>query len=209
MRTSEDLENVVPTGMEAEDVPNNLEVASFGMGCFWSVEALFGSLKGVYRTRVGYTGGKKKNPTYRAIGDHTETVQIEFKPSEISYSELLDIFLSNHDYGTDRKPQYASRVFYHNQHQKKQADRKLEDREASTTVEEIETFWLAEDYHQKYRLRQYPGLMELFSDYSPEEFIQSFVAMRLNAAVAGSEVTLESFLKDDELEKAKKIVKYR
>jgi peptide-methionine (S)-S-oxide reductase len=210
MRTPEELEEVEPGELEPEEIPENLESTSFGMGCFWGVEALFGSLEDVYRTRVGYTGGKKQNPTYRSLGKHTETTQVLFDPEEISYDRLLEIFFENHDYESSRKAQYASRIFVHTKAQREEAERALKSKSsAATIIEDLETFWLAEDYHQKYRLRQYPDLMALFSDYDPEQFIESVVAAKLNAAVAGNEVDLKRWVPDSRLEKVEKQVQWR
>lgn len=64
------------------------ETAAFALGCFWGAEAQFGCLPGIVYTRVGYAGGTKENPTYHNLGDHTETVQVVYDPSEISYEEL-------------------------------------------------------------------------------------------------------------------------
>ena len=72
------------------------ETALFGMGCFWGPESRFGSLPGVNRTRVGFAGGTTKNPTYRKMGDHTETVEVDYDSSIISYETLLKEFWRNH-----------------------------------------------------------------------------------------------------------------
>jgi len=90
----------------------DVQKAVFGMECFWSPDALFGAQKGVIRTRVGYAGGEKKDPTYRDLGKHTETVLVEYNPEKISYDKLLELFWKNHDYNRKRKPQYASKIFY-------------------------------------------------------------------------------------------------
>ncbi|MFB6190699.1 MAG: peptide-methionine (S)-S-oxide reductase, partial [Candidatus Nanohaloarchaea archaeon] len=79
-----------------------LEKAAFGMGCFWGPDALFGSLEGVVRTRVGYAGGEKKDPTYKDLGNHTETVLVEYDPERIGYEDLLDVFWENHDFRSYR-----------------------------------------------------------------------------------------------------------
>ena len=73
------------------------ETATFALGCFWGPDASFGALEGVVRTRVGYAGGDKVNPTYKMIGDHTETIEIDYDPEVISYTELLEIFFASHD----------------------------------------------------------------------------------------------------------------
>lgn len=162
-----------------------LEKVAFGMGCFWDPDALFGGEKGVVKTRVGYAGGEKENPTYQDLGNHTETVLVKFDPEEISYEELLEIFWENHNYTQSRKPQYASKIFYLNKDQKKLAElAKLEHRQATTTVEELDEFYVAEDYHQKYRLRN-SELMEEFESMNAEEFRDSPLAAKANAVIAG------------------------
>lgn len=171
-----------------KEIPENLETATFSMGCFWGPDALFGGIEGVYRTRVGYTGGEKEHPDYHSLGSHTETVQIDYNPGEISYRELLEIFWANHDYSANRKMQYASRIFYHTERQLELArETKSEvDGNVETRILAAKTFWLAEDYHQKYYLRQHPEAVEEFEEiYSPEEFINSTAAARLNAVAAG------------------------
>lgn len=71
--------------------------ATFALGCFWAPDAYFGATKGVIRTRVGFTGGSKGAPTYRNLGDHTEAIELDYDPNEISYKQLLDIFWEIHD----------------------------------------------------------------------------------------------------------------
>lgn len=191
MRTAEQLRNQLPRKLPIDrKVPGKLETATFSMGCFWGPEALFGSVPGVYRTRVGYTGGVKENPSYRSLGTHTETVQIDYDPSEISFEQLLEIFWDNHNYSRRRKPQYASRIFYHNERQKQLAEETKSERErkdrVATAIKPLETFWVAEDYHQKYYLRIHNDIVEEFEQiYTPEEFINSTTAARLNAVAGG------------------------
>jgi methionine-S-sulfoxide reductase len=168
--------------------PNKTHIAAFGMGCFWGPDALFGAEKGIMRTRVGYAGGDKENPTYSNIGDHTETILLEFNPEKISYSELLDIFWDNHHYSTgNNKNQYASRVFYLNEKQKNQAEKskinKQQREKVATEIQQL-NFTVAEDYHQKYRLR-HSKLMNNFSEMSQDEFRDSRLAAKLNGYVAG------------------------
>jgi len=73
------------------------ETATFALGCFWGPDASFGALEGVVRTRVGYAGGTTEGPTYKMIGDHTETIEIDYDPAVISYRELLEIFFDSHN----------------------------------------------------------------------------------------------------------------
>ncbi len=161
----------------------SLRKAVFGMRCFWKPDALFGSLEGVVRTRVGYAGGSKDNPTYHSLGDHTEVVMVEYDPSEISYDRLLEVFWSSHDHGKKRKSQYASKIFYISEDQEKKA---MESKKANsvTGIERLETFTDAEDYHQKYYLRS-SDLMEEFEELSPEELKDSELAAKANGFEAG------------------------
>lgn len=94
-------------------IPSNAtETATLAMGCFWSPDALFGSLEGVVRTRVGYAGGSTENPTYWDLADHTETIQFDYDPAKISYPDLLNIFFHNHKpIAEPWKRQYMSAVF--------------------------------------------------------------------------------------------------
>lgn len=168
---------------------NKHHIAAFGMGCFWGPEALFGAEEDVIRTRVGYAGGVENNPTYSNIGSHTETILVEFDPEKISYSDLLDIFWENHHYSTARnKNQYASRIFYSNEEQKKQAEQsksqKAQNETVATKIQRL-NFTVAEDYHQKYRL-QHSKMMENFSEMTPDEFRDSPLAAKLNAYAAGN-----------------------
>lgn len=163
----------------------DLEEAAFGMECFWSPDALFGAQEGVVKTRVGYAGGEKENPSYQDLGDHTETVMIEFDPEKISYDKLLDLFWKNHQYDRKRKPQYASKIFYLNKEQRKKAEEsKMKNPGAVTDIKELDTFYVAEDYHQKYRLR-HSKLMDNFKDLNAEELRDSPRAAKANAVVAG------------------------
>ena len=143
---------------------------------------------------MGYAGGSKANPTYRDLGDHSETIQIDYDPAQISFQELLDIFWSSHS-PTARpwSQQYASIIFYHNQEQKRLAEASL-DREAAslgnpiyTEIEPFAQFYLAETYHQKYRLQQDPALAREFRALYPqdEEFINSTATARVNGYLGG------------------------
>ena len=133
--------------------------ATFGAGCFWGPEETFSKVKGVISTKVGYMGGKVKNPTYEQVCSgktgHAEVVQLEFDPSKISYKELLDIFWKIHDptqvnrQGVDIGNQYRSVVFYHTEEQRKLAE-KTKPKNTATEIVPATTFYEAEEYHQKY-----------------------------------------------------------
>jgi len=142
--------------------------ATFAAGCFWGVEAAFRQVPGVVDTAVGYTGGSLANPTYEDVctdrTGHAEAVQVEFDPSKVSYDRLLDVFWENHDpttknrQGPDLGTQYRSAIFVHDAGQEKAAKESRDRREKSgrfrrpivTEIVPEETFWRAEDYHQRY-----------------------------------------------------------
>jgi len=143
---------------------------------------------------VGYAGGSSTNPTYSDLGDHSETIQIDYDPAQISYQELLDVFWSSHSPTT--RPwsrQYASLIFYHNQEQKRLAEASR-DRQAAGLGSPIYTeivpfikFHLAETYHQKYRLQQVPALLREFRAIYPQddEFVDSTAVARVNGYLGG------------------------
>jgi peptide-methionine (S)-S-oxide reductase len=152
------------------------DTATFGAGCFWCVEAVFASLKGVDKVVSGYSGGKIKNPTYKEVCSgltgHAEVVRIYFDSTIISFEELLEIFWQTHDpttlnrQGADVGTQYRSVVFYHNQKQKEIATSVRDflnangafDKSIVTEISEAPEFYVAEDYHQQfYELnKEYP-----------------------------------------------------
>jgi peptide-methionine (S)-S-oxide reductase len=141
--------------------------ATFGAGCFWGVEAAFRQLEGVTRTRVGFSGGTRANPTYRDVCSrttgHAEVVEVTYDPERVAYGELLDVFWGKHDpternrRGRDVGDQYRSVVFFHDVEQQEAAvaakAREQEQRGQTPVVTQIlpaETFYEAEDYHQQY-----------------------------------------------------------
>jgi len=150
----------------AED--ENVQLATFGAGCFWGVESAFSRIKGVIETSVGYSGGTFKDPTYRDVcsgkTEHAEVVQVKFNPAVVSYDQLLDLFWKMHDpttlnrQGPDIGDQYRSVIYYHTKDQESVAlkyKEKLQSsgkykREIVTQIEEACKYYLAEDYHQKY-----------------------------------------------------------
>ena len=140
--------------------------AMFGAGCFWGVEYNFAKLKGVREVLSGYSGGKTPNPTYEQVcsnsTEHAEVVMIDYDETQISYEELLDAFWMKHDpttlnrQGPDVGDQYRSAIFYFDEEQQtlareslKNLQQKLE-RSIVTEITEADTFWKAEEYHQKY-----------------------------------------------------------
>ncbi|RAK09315.1 peptide methionine sulfoxide reductase msrA/msrB [Halanaerobium saccharolyticum] len=170
------------------------ETATFALGCFWGPDASFGALEGVIRTRVGYAGGTTERPTYQMIGDHTETIEIDYNPEVISYRELVKIFFEIHDpYSPAYSKQYASLILYQNKKQQETAlevSQELEvesGREIQTVIKELEHFYLAEDYHQKYRLQQQRDFKNHYLDQmSMKEFINSPAVTKANGYLAGS-----------------------
>jgi peptide methionine sulfoxide reductase msrA/msrB len=168
------------------------ETATFALGCFWGPDAFFGVQPGVVRTRVGYAGGKSENPTYHNIGDHTETIQIEYNPEIISYRELVQLFWDNHDpYQQSYSRQYRSIIFFHDQSQEETArvvKKELEADTGKTIITEFKKFngfYLAEDYHQKYHLQEHRDFKEHYLDiYSRQGFINSTAAARVNGYLA-------------------------
>eukprot|EP00057_Strongylocentrotus_purpuratus_P011099 XP_011665573.1 PREDICTED: peptide methionine sulfoxide reductase [Strongylocentrotus purpuratus] len=173
--------------------------ATFGMGCFWGVEASFGALPGVVRVKAGYTGGKLDNPNYRVLGDHTEAVEIEFNPTKTSYGALLKVFHQDHDPTELYKPQYMSAIFYHDDVQRHHAEASLQAEqkrrgEGSQLVTKIlpaGQFYSAEDYHQKYFLRQQHALVESLH-LKDADFLSSSRASRLLGYMSGPG-TVEGF----------------
>ena len=145
-----------------------LEDATFGAGCFWGVEDAFMKIKGVKETKVGFMGGKTKNPTYKEVctdkTGHAEVVHLKFDPKEISYKELLNIFWGIHNptslnrQGPDFGSQYRSVIFYYNDKQKEAAEKSKAELEKSgkydkpvvTEIVPASEFYRAEEYHQKY-----------------------------------------------------------
>jgi peptide-methionine (S)-S-oxide reductase len=140
--------------------------ATFGAGCFWSVEAAFRQLEGVTGTLVGYAGGQLENPSYEDVCSHTtghaEVVEVTYEPEQVSYEQLLDVFWRKHDptqlnrQGWDIGDQYRSVVFFHDEEQREAAERSKERKQAqyrkpiATLIEPVPTFYEAEDYHQQY-----------------------------------------------------------
>lgn len=143
---------------------------------------------------MGYAGGTTPSPTYRSLGDHTETIQIDYDPAVISYEELLDLFWRAHDPTRQSwSRQYMSIIFYHDEEQErlimesKAREEARLGREIVTEIAPYTAFYRAEDYHQKYRLRQASALMRDFRQMYPDtvDFVDSTAAARVNGYVAG------------------------
>ncbi len=153
-----------------------------------------GSVSGVIRTRVGYAGGTTKDPTYYNIGDHSETVQVDFDPSQVTYEELVGEFFAAHDATLPAySRQYMSAIFVHDAEQERVARSVLERvQEASgesvtTVIAPGATFYLAEDYHQKYALQGDGILLAEYRTMYPEmsDFVGSTAVARVNAYLYG------------------------
>ena len=147
-----------------------LEIATFGAGCFWCVEAVFQQLEGVQKVVSGYTGGNTVNPNYREVcagtTGHAEVTQIAFDPNVISYEELLEVFWQTHDpttlnrQGNDVGTQYRSAIYCHTETQQRIAQESKAKMDKSgiwddpivTEITAIDVFYPAEDYHQNYFL---------------------------------------------------------
>ncbi len=147
---------------------NNESKATFGNGCFWCTEAIFMQLKGVSSVLPGYSGGTSKNPTYKEVCEgntgHAEVIQISYDPKVISYRELLEVFFYTHDpttlnrQGADIGTQYRSAIFYHDEEQKQEAKKIIEQLTIEkvysdkivTEVTKFDVFYVAEDYHKNY-----------------------------------------------------------
>ncbi|MBT8424385.1 MAG: peptide-methionine (S)-S-oxide reductase MsrA [Silicimonas sp.] len=158
------------------DVPDGMEVAMFGMGCFWGVERMFWKLDGVWLTMVGYAGGHTPNATYQEVctgrTGHNEVVRVVYDPSVVSYDDLLKVFWEGHDptqgmrQGNDAGTQYRSGIYTFSDAQKSAAEAshtlfapRLKERgfgAITTEIVEAPTFFFAEDYHQQY-LAKNPG----------------------------------------------------
>jgi peptide-methionine (S)-S-oxide reductase len=147
-----------------------LRRATFAAGCFWGVEAAFREIKGVVTTTVGYTGGQTSNPTYRDVcghgTGHAEAVEVWFDPSSLRYDDLLETFWTIHNpttrnrQGLDIGSQYRSAIFVHDADQAAQASASLAEHRKQlrkaivTEIVPAETFWKAEEYHQRYFEKQ-------------------------------------------------------
>jgi len=154
----------------APPYPDGLELAQFGLGCFWGAEKGFWQQPGVYSTAVGYAGGYTPNPTYEEVCSgrtgHNEVVRVVFDPKQVSYAQLLKAFWEAHDptqgmrQGNDVGTQYRSGIYTYNKAQKQAARASLERYQqqlvqagfppVTTEILDAPEFYFAEDYHQQY-----------------------------------------------------------
>jgi peptide-methionine (S)-S-oxide reductase len=154
-----------------------MEVAVFGMGCFWGAEKIFWSAAGVYSTAVGYAAGETQNPTYNAVCSgqtgHAEVVQVVFDPGVTTYEEMLRLFWENHDptqgmrQGNDLGTQYRSGIYVASESQRKAAQDSLTSYQnglteaghghITTEIADSPVFYFAEEYHQQYLAKNPDG----------------------------------------------------
>lgn len=155
-------------GKNEKTATGKTEIAIFAAGCFWGVEEIFRTFKGVKATRVGYIGGRTQNPTYEEVCNdetgHAEAVEVTYNPNETSYEKLVHIFFKNHNpttlnqQGPDVGEQYRSAIFYTSDAQKRIAEKvkKEVDKKKAyakpivTQILPAQEFYEAEEYHQKY-----------------------------------------------------------
>jgi len=172
--------------------PAGMQLALFGLGCFWGAERKFWTLPGVYSTSVGYAAGHTANPTYEEVctghTGHTEVVRVVFDPARIGYEELLRVFWESHDptqgmrQGGDTGTQYRSGVYWHDEAQRDLAERSRREYgerlaaagygAVTTEVLPAPEFYYAEDYHQQYLAKNpggYCGIGGCGVAYSPKE----------------------------------------
>lgn len=149
-----------------------MEKATFGAGCFWGIEAAFRRLDGVELAESGYAGGTAEDPTYEQVCSgqtgHTEVVEVTYDPSKVSYDQLLETFWDVHDpttlnrQGPDIGTQYRSAIYYYSAEQEAAARTAVANLEKSgrfrnaivTEIAPIQTFYRAEEYHQRYFEKQ-------------------------------------------------------
>ena len=145
---------------------NKTEIADFGGGCFWCMEAVFERLPGVISVTSGFAGGTTENPTYQEVctetTGHAEVTEIEFDPAKISYSKLLEVFWQAHDpttlnrQGADEGTSYRSIILYRDEKQKAIAENSKIIAQSDfknpivTEIVQLKKFYKAEDYHQQY-----------------------------------------------------------
>jgi peptide-methionine (S)-S-oxide reductase len=157
---------LAPMSSNSSSQDSSLQLATFGGGCFWCVEAVFERLPGVKSVTSGYAGGGSMNPDYHQVCSgmtgHAEVVQIEFDPAETSFEKLLEIFWQAHDpttlnqQGADVGTQYRSIILFHDEAQRETAEKSKAAAQAHfnspivTQIVPLEKFWPAEDYHQDF-----------------------------------------------------------
>ena len=146
------------------------------------------------RTRVGYAGGEKINPTYHDLGNHSETIQIDYDPEKITYPQLLQIFWDNHNCKLKSfSRQYMSIIFFHNLKQQELATQSMQEQEKKldtklvTEILPLTQFYRAEDYHQKYKLQLREDISGELKKMYPnfQDFVDSTAVARINGFIGG------------------------
>ncbi|XP_044469475.1 peptide methionine sulfoxide reductase A5-like isoform X2 [Mangifera indica] len=174
-----------------------LNTAVFALGSFWRSEAVFGCLNGVVRTTAGYAGGSKTNPEFRSLGDHAESVLVEYDPRLITFRQLLEVFWSSHDcrqvfgQGPDVGNQYRSIIFTSGTDESRLAALSKEKEQmkskrsiVATQIQKLGNFYPAEPEHQKFELKRNPFLLQLMGNLPQEELEKSSLAAKLNGYAA-------------------------
>jgi len=179
-------------------------------------------MPGVVRTRVGYAGDTQANPTYHDLGDHSETVQVDYDPALISYEELLEVYFASHQPDQPMMSrQYASFIFVHNEEQRRLAEEAKAREEARlgrklyVGIVPAGTFYRAEDYHQKYYLQGWRNVAAELQTIYPgfQALVDSTAAARLNGYLGGNgtrtslEAELDRLLSPDQAERLKRLVR--
>ena len=145
--------------LKFKNMIQNQKIALFSAGCFWGVQDSFNKKKGIIHSQVGYCGGKLIKPTYEAVcsgkTNHTETVELKFDSTIISYKELCKFFFEIHDYTSYNMRQFQSIIFYIDEEQKNTATEVMNslntNKEIQTEIKEAKKFYLAEEEHQNYK----------------------------------------------------------
>lgn len=181
--------NTQPT----DSIPQSYEQLTLAMGCFWNPEALFGQFKGVIQTATGYAGGTTTHPTYRNLGDHSESVEITFHPQEISLEQLLCCFWEHHRpeaINGYKGRQYMSLLLSRNVEQYEimvRVQQQYAPHSLHTEILPYTDFTRAEERHQKYYLQRKPELLKQGIKYlgTQENLFHSMIGARLNAWAKG------------------------
>jgi peptide-methionine (S)-S-oxide reductase len=158
-------------------LPEGMEYALFGLGCFWGAERKFWQLEGVHVSSVGYSAGQTEHPTYKEVcsglSGHNEVVRLVFDPRKVSYQELLQVFWQAHNptqgdrQGNDQGTQYRSGIYCFSAEQAELAEQSKQHfqqqisqaglDQITTEIKPAETFYFAEDYHQQYLAKNLNG----------------------------------------------------
>jgi peptide-methionine (S)-S-oxide reductase len=181
---------------ESAPSPDESETATFALGCFWGPDATFGAITGVVRTRVGYAGGTKADPTYHDLGDHSEAIQVEYDPAELYFADLVAVAFENHDpLSQPQKRQYQNVAFYESDAERDAIESHLRESDwprdaVETRIERLDEFYLGEAYHQKFNLSSTATLLSPFEEagYDDADIRESPAAAKVNAHVAGKDV---------------------